>query len=232
MSFEKNRYYRLESIGPEAVVAAEMLLKQYPLTRMFLDILGRYLMDKIQFGLFEPGAEIIVQGAKGKDLFLICNHQADVIVNTKKILQLQAPVMVGDKGIIDRESIRNATIAISSGADSLVVKIPLELFIRSFKKQNIKDSEFTQERKIYYHLFLEVQERLFKYSQIQKNLWEEINTRLHSLNIQLIAGSLNQQEEKSGTRKAGRRSCGFFIRHSGSDGRTTFPGVSLIWLIF
>jgi len=196
MSFEKNTYYKLESIGSEAVVAAEMLLKQYPITRMFLDILGRYLMNQIQFGIFAPRAEIIVQGAKGKDLFLICNHQADVIVNTKQILQLQAPVMVGDKGIIDRESIRNATIAISPGVDSLVVQIPLELFIRSFKKQNIKDSEFTQERKIYYHLFLEVQERLFKYSQIQKNLWEEINTSLHSLNIQLIAGSLNQQEEK------------------------------------
>lgn len=197
MSVEKNKYYRLESIGPEAVADAETLLKQYPLTRMFLEILGRYLMEKIQFGIFSPGAEIIIQGEKGKDLFLICNHLTDVVVNTKQILQLQAPVMVGDKGIIDRESVRNATIRISEGADSLVVKIPLELFIRSFKKQNIKDKEFAQEKKIYYHLFLEVQERLFKYAEIQKNLWEDINTSLNALNIQLIAGSLNQQKEKA-----------------------------------
>ncbi len=163
---------------------------------MFLEILGRYLLDKIQFGIFSPGSEVIVQGAKGKDLFLICNHQTDVVVNTKRIMQLQAPVMVGDKGIIDRDSVRNATILISAGADSLVVKIPLEIFIRSFKKQDIKDKEFVQEKKIYYHLFLEVQDRLFKYAEIQKNLWEEINGSLHSLNNQLIAGSLNQHEEK------------------------------------
>lgn len=194
--FEKNSYYKLKTVGIEAVSAAEALLKQYPLSKMFLEILGRYLMDQIQFGIFSPGSEIITQGAKGKDLFLICNHQADVQVNTKRILQLQAPVLVGDKGIIDRESVRNATIRISADGDSLVVKIPMELFIRSFTKSNISDKEFKQEKKIYFHLFLEVQERLFKYSELQKNLWEEINTSLHSLNTQLIVGSLNQQEEK------------------------------------
>lgn len=197
MSFAKNQYYKLEAIGTEAVSYAETLLKQYPLTKMFLGILGQSLMDQIQFGLFEPGSEIIRQGATGKDLFLICNHNTDVVVNTKRIMQLQAPVMVGDKGIIDKDSVRNATILISAGFDSLVVKIPLELFIRSFKTQNIKDSEFTQEKKIYFHLFLEVQERLFKYARIQKNLWEEINTSLHSLNTQLITGALHKEEDKN-----------------------------------
>ncbi len=195
-SFNKNKYYKLTTIGIEAVSAAETLLKQYPLTKMFLEILGKYLRDQIQFGIFTPGAQIIVQGEKGKDLFLVCNHQTDVLVNTKRILQLQAPVLVGDKGIIDRESVRNASIVISPDAESLVIKIPMELFIRSFKKANISDNEYKQEKQIYFHLFLEVQDRLFKYSQIQKNLWEEINSSLLSLNTQLIAGSLNKQEEK------------------------------------
>ncbi|MBT4268628.1 MAG: hypothetical protein HOK67_14400 [Deltaproteobacteria bacterium] len=196
ISFEKNSYYKLETIGIEIVSVVETLLKQYPISKMFLEVLGRYLLNQIQIGIFSPGAKIIIQGTKGKDLFLICNHQADVIIDTKRILQLQAPILVGDKGIIDRESIRNATILISDQADSLVIKIPMELFIRSFKKKDISDKEFIQEKKIYYHLFLEVQERLFKYSQIQKNLWEEINTGLHSLNTQLIVGTLNRQEEK------------------------------------
>jgi hypothetical protein len=202
MSIEKNTYYKLTAIGIEAVSAAETVLKQYPLTKIFLEILGKYLLDRIQFGIFAPGAEIIVQGTKGKDLFLICNHQVDVLVNTKQILQLQAPVLVGDKGIIDRESARKATILISAAADCLVIKIPMELFIRSFKKKNITDKEFTQEKEIYYQLFLEVQERLFKHSQIQKNLWEEINTGLHTLNSQLIVGTLNQKEEKEWGGKA------------------------------
>ena len=106
---------------------------------MFLEVLGRYLLNQIQIGIFSPGAKIIIQGTKGKDLFLICNHQADVIIDTKRILQLQAPILVGDKGIIDRESIRNATILISDQADSLVIKIPMELFIRSFKKKDIRN---------------------------------------------------------------------------------------------
>ena len=202
VSFEKNTYYKLTTIGIEAVSAAETLLKQYPLTKMFLEILGKYLMDQIQFGIFTPGAQIIIQGEKGKDLFLVCNHQTDVLVNTKRILQLPAPVMVGDKGIIDRESVRNASIVISPGAESLVIKIPMELFIRSFKKANISDKEYKQEKEIYFHLFLEVQERLFKYSQIQKNLWEEINSSLLSLNTQLITVSLNKQEEKEWGNKA------------------------------
>ncbi len=202
ISFEKNKYYKLTTIGIEAVSAAETLLKQYPLTKMFLEILGRYLMDQIQFGIFTPGAQIIVQGEKGKDLFLVCNHQTDVVVNTKPIMQLQAPVMVGDKGIIDRESVRNASIVISPDDESLVIKIPMELFIRSFKKTNISDEEYKQEKQIYFHLFLEVQERLFKYSQIQKNLWEDINSSLLSLNTQLITVSLNKQEEKEWGNKA------------------------------
>jgi hypothetical protein len=202
ISFEKNKYYKLTTIGKDAVSAAKTLLKQYPLTKIFQEILGRYLMEQIQFGIFTPGAQIIVQGEKGKDLFLVCNHQTDVVVNTKSIMQLQAPVMVGDKGIIDRESIRNVSIVISPGAESLVIKIPMELFIRSFKKANISDKEYKQEKQIYFHLFLEVQERLFKYSQIQKNLWEEINSNLLSLNTQLITVSLNKQEEKEWGNKA------------------------------
>ncbi|NQU64001.1 MAG: hypothetical protein HQ517_06920 [SAR324 cluster bacterium] len=194
--FLKNKYYQLKTVGDEAVSVAETLLKQYPLTQMLLEILGRYLLEQIQFGIFSPGTEIIVQGAKGKDLYLICNHQADVLVHTKRILHLQTPVLVGVKGIFDKGSVRNATILISADGDSLVIKVPMELFIRSFKKENIADKEFIQEKRIFFHLFREVQDRLFKYNQIQKNLWEEISNSLHSLNIQLIVGSLNRKDEK------------------------------------
>ena len=46
ISFEKNKYYKLTTIGMEAVSAAEMLLKQYPLTKMFLEILHEVLDDE------------------------------------------------------------------------------------------------------------------------------------------------------------------------------------------
>ena len=48
----------------------------------------------------------------------------------------------------------------------------------------------------FYHLFLEIQNRLFKYSRIQKKLWDEVNKQLKLLNMQLIINSLVKKEEK------------------------------------
>lgn len=196
MNIEKNQYYKLSSVGVHAVSTAEQIVRQYPLTRIFLDILGRYLVDHLEFGIFSPGFTLIQQGDKGKDLYLICSHAIDVSVDGNMILRMEAPSLIGDKGIVDKNSIRNATISVSEGQDCLLIKIPMGLFIRSFKKKDIKDAEYNQEKQLYYHLFLEIQERLFKYADIQKSLWEEINTRIQTLNNQLIGGMIFRREDK------------------------------------
>lgn len=176
--------------------AAKTLLRSYPLSRMCLEILGKKLLDSLEYGVFSPEFEIIKQGEKGKDLFLLCNHMADVIVFKKIVVQMETPTLVGDKGIIDRNSVRTATISISKGKNSLVIKIPMGKFIRIFITKGINDSEYRQEIRIFYNLFKEIQGRLFKYANIQKNLWEEINTRLNSLNVQLITNIINNKDEK------------------------------------
>ncbi len=196
MAYKNNTYYQISSFGDEAVQASEALLKSYPLTRVCLDILGKQLVRKLEFGFFEPHHQIIVQGEQGKDLFLICNHLADVIVFDRLIIQMEAPALFGDKAIIDRNSTRNATIAIAEGDLSLVIKIPMGYFIRDFKQSDADDASFVQETRIYYNLFLEIQSRLFKYSQIQKKLWDEVNKQLKLLNIQLVTSQLIKKEEK------------------------------------
>ncbi|MCP4750856.1 MAG: hypothetical protein GY866_08185 [Proteobacteria bacterium] len=202
MAFQKDKYYKISSVGSEALTTSEMLLKSYPLSKTCLQILGKKLLDQLEFGFFSPGRRIITQGEKGKDLFLFCNHLADVIVLNKVVVQMPAPTLVGDKGIVDRQSVRTATVAVAKGKEGLVIKIPMGLFIRNFKNADIGDAEYRQEINIYYNLFLEIQKRLFKYSKIQKNLWEEVNTQLNSLNIQLITNILNKQEEKPWDAKA------------------------------
>lgn len=197
MSYKNNTYYKISSIGSEALAASESLLRSYPLTKVCLDILGKKLVNSLEFGFFTPDFQVIRQGEQGKDLYLLCNHIADVLVFDKVIVQMEAPALFGDKAIIDRNSTRNATIAISEGKDALVMKIPLGFFLRDFKKTDIEDISFRQETEIYYNLFLEIQNRLFKYAQIQQMLWDEVNKQLRILNIQLLGRSLNKKEEKA-----------------------------------
>ena len=178
-------------------MASDALLKSYPLSKVCLDILGKRLLQDLEFGFFDPDFQIIRQGERGKDLFLLCNHIADVVVFDKVIVQMEAPVLFGDKAIIDRHATRNATIRIADEGQALVLKIPMGLFLRDFKLGKIEDDSFKQERKIYYNLFLEIQNRLFKYSEVQKQLWDEVNKQLKLLNIQLISNSLNKKEENT-----------------------------------
>ena len=196
MVFKNNVYFNISKFGVDALTASEALLKSYPLTKVCLEIVGKDLLKTMEFGFFEPGYKIITQGDQGKDLYLLCNHLADVFVFSRLIVKMDAPALFGDKAIIDRNSTRNATISIADGDNSLVIKIPLGKFIRDFKSIEIDDSQFQQETQIYYNLFLEIQTRLFKYAEIQKQLWEEVNSKLKLLNVQLIYSILNKQEEK------------------------------------
>lgn len=196
MPYKNNTYYKINSFGNEAVSASESLLKSYPLTKVCLEILGKKLLDLLEFGFFAPDFQVIRQGEQGKDLYLLCNHIADVLVFDKMIVQMEAPALFGDKAVIDRNSTRNATIAISEGKEALVMKIPLGAFLRDFKTTQIEDVSFKQETDIFYNLFLEIQNRLFKYAQIQQMLWDEVNKQLRILNIQLLSRSLNKKEEK------------------------------------
>lgn len=196
MAFKPNQYYKIADLGSEALFASEALLKSYPLSKVCLDILGKSLLTSLEFGFFNPGYQLIRQNDRGKDLFLLCNHIADVIVFDKVIVQMEAPSLFGDKAIIDKNSTRNATISVAEGDQSLVIKIPMGLFLRDFKRSDVEDASFTQETQIFYNLFLEIQKRLFKYAEIQKSLWEEVNKQLKLLNVQLIANALSKQEEK------------------------------------
>lgn len=202
MSFESNQYYKISSVGAEAEKICEGLLRSYPLTQTFLKILGDKLIKELEFGFFSAGEKIIVQAETGKDLFLLCSQSVDVIVDKKLIVQLSTPILVGDKGIIDRKSIRTATIAISEGADSLVIKIPMGTFMRDFiTNKELDDKDFMQEITIYNHLFMEVQNRLFKYGLIQRNLWEEVKGKLKSLNINLLSKIILDKKQQGWTPK-------------------------------
>lgn len=195
MSYQENTFYKLVNVGKKAVSISENLVKSYPLAKRLLKILKTNLLINLEFGFFTEGSEVLVQGEQGKDLLLICSHRVDVIVNAQKIVELPAPILLGDKGIIEKDSTRAATIAISEGHHALVIKIPVGKFIKNFKDSSISDSEFEIEKKLYFDLFQEVQHRLFKYVFLQKTLWEEVNSALNSLNIHLISNTIDKQKE-------------------------------------
>lgn len=195
MSYQENTYYKLVDVGKKAVSISENLVKSYPLAKRLLSILKTELLVNLEFGFFTEGYDVIVQGEQGKDLLLICSHKVDVLVDGQKIVELAAPILLGDKGIIEKKSVRAATIAISAGNYSLVIKIPVGKFLKDFKDGAIDDSEFKTERQIYYNLFQEIQHRLFKYVFLQKTLWEEVNLALSTLNIQLISNIIDKQKE-------------------------------------
>lgn len=197
MALQTNKYFKIKTIGSEAILISESLLKSYPLTKACLKIFGKSLLEKLEFGFFSPGNKIIIEGEKGKDLFLVCNHSVDVFVSNQKILQMPTPALLGDKAIIDRNSTRNATISIADGNDCLVLKIPLGIYLKSSKASDISDDGFKKERQVYSSLFDEVQTRLFHYSDLQNNLWEEANGKLNLLNIRLITNILGKQKEQN-----------------------------------
>ncbi|MCP4295265.1 MAG: cyclic nucleotide-binding domain-containing protein [Proteobacteria bacterium] len=196
---EINQYYTIAEAGEEARKLAKGLLQAYPVTRACLSILGSKLIEQLEFGFFTGGEDIIHQGKTGKELYLLCNNTVDVLVNEQVVVQMQAPVLLGDKAIVEPKSTRSATIRIAKNNTCLFIKIPMGLFLRDFKDTKIPDIRFSQETGIFYNMFEGIQKRLFEYIYLQKNLWEEVTTTLNLLNTQLLAKILdNQKPEKWG----------------------------------
>lgn len=195
MQWQVNKYYPLPQAKDEALAVASSLLHGYPLTRACLEILGEELLNKLEFGFFETGFEIIHQGESGKDLFLLCRGVVDVIFNGQVVVDMEGPTLLGDKAIVEPQSTRAATIRVAKGQDALFIKIPMGLFLRNFNDHSIADSQFQQEVQIFCNVFLGIQQRLFDYIYLQKNLWEEVTTTLNLLNSQMIAKSLDNKKE-------------------------------------
>ncbi|MBF0286779.1 MAG: cyclic nucleotide-binding domain-containing protein [SAR324 cluster bacterium] len=195
MQWVTNQYYPLVKSQTGAIPAVSSLLHAYPLTGSCLETLGNKLLQRVEFGFFTTGAEIIRQGESGKDLFLLCSGIVDVLVNGQVVVDMESPALLGDKAIVEPESKRSATIRVGKGEDVLVIKIPMGLFIRNFNDSTIPDKEFSQELSIFCNVFMGIQERLFHYIYLQQNLWEEVNTTLGLLNGQLIAKGLDNKKD-------------------------------------
>lgn len=195
MQWAQNKYYSLSKAHADAMPVASALLHSYPLTASCLEILGDKLLKELEFGVFTTGNEIIRQGESGKDLFLLCNGLVDVMVNGQVVVQMEGPILLGDKAIVEPQSTRAATIRVSKGEDALFIKIPMGLFIRNFGDSSIPDKEFSQEVGIFCNVFLAIQQRLFNYIYLQKNLWASVNTTLNLLNTQIIAKSLDNKKD-------------------------------------
>ncbi|MDH5560005.1 MAG: hypothetical protein OEY59_04030, partial [Deltaproteobacteria bacterium] len=127
--------------------------------------------------------------------FLLCQNSVDVLVNDQIIVQMESPALLGDKGIVEPHSTRAATIRVAEKQNCLVIKIPMGLFIRDFNNKNISDKEFTQEVGIFCYMFEGIQNRLFDFIYLQKNLWEEVNTTLSFLNVQLLAKIIDNKKD-------------------------------------
>ena len=195
MSWKVNQYYPLAEAQKEALQVASALLQAYPLTRDCLKVLGQDLLDQLEFGFFQEDFEIIQQGASGRDMFMMCSGVVDIVVNAQTLLQMQAPTLVGDKGLVEAKSKRAATIRVAKKETALFIKIPMGVFIRNFADASILDEDFSKEVQIFSNLFHGIQERLFHFIYLQKNLWEQVNTTLTLMNIQMIAKNLDKKKE-------------------------------------
>lgn len=201
MNWEYNQYYKLTQAGPKAPALGESLLAAYPLTRSCLGVLGKRLVEAVQFGFFGAGQDIIVEGEKGRDLYLLCEGKVSVLVGGKQVVEMKGPALLGDKGIIESDSTRAATIKVAKGSVCLFLKIPMGLFIKDFKAK-VPDAQFGQEAAIFAAMFQTVQDRLFTYMAHQKALWEEANSLLNALNTKLIAKSLEAKKDLNWDAKA------------------------------
>jgi hypothetical protein len=196
-SLEYNRYNKVRSAGEEAVRLSETLLQSYPVTRACLGILGKRLLNQLEYGFFTSNTTIILQGDTGKDLFLLCNGTVDVLVDNRRVILMEAPELFGDKGIVEPKSTRSATIRVTDDQTCFFLKIPLGLFIRNFNDKKIPDDEFSQEIGIFYNMFKGIQNRLFEYVFVQKKLWEEVNTTLLLVNTQQILKQLDNRIDQN-----------------------------------
>ncbi len=191
--WEPDKYFSFKDTNKECIQIAADLLNSYALTRGCLETLGQVLKDQLKFGYFNKDFDIIVQGESGRDIYLLCSGTMDVLVGDQFVVQMKSPTLVGDKGIVSANSERAATIRISSEKPALVIKIPMENFIRDFKDANIEDKSFNQEKKIFENVFQTVQERLFEFIYLQKTLWEQATNTIQAINQQIYAKQLDNR---------------------------------------
>ncbi|MBU2645907.1 hypothetical protein KKI24_14455 [bacterium] len=158
-------------------------------------MLGKKLLERLMFGFIDIGTDIIQQGQSGRDIFLLCSGQIDVLVDNQVVVVMPSPTLVGDKGIVSQNSQRAATIQISGEEPALVIKIPMESFIRDFKNKSIPDASFFQEQGIFENVFEAVQQRLFEFIYLQKSLWEKVTNMSRLLNEQILAKQLDNQKD-------------------------------------
>ncbi|MBT6615538.1 MAG: cyclic nucleotide-binding domain-containing protein [Deltaproteobacteria bacterium] len=189
-----NHNYSFKHTNDACVQLATSLLESYSLTGGCLRILGKKLQDQLAFGFFDVGSDIILQGESGRDVFMLCSGQIDVLVDNQVVVEMPSPTLVGDKGIVSLNSQRAATIRISGTGPALVIKIPMESFIRDFKNKKIPDVSFSQEQGIFESVFEAVQQRLFEFIYLQKSLWEKVTNMSRQLNEQILAKQLDNQK--------------------------------------
>lgn len=191
--WEANSYFSFKDTNPECIQLATDLLNSYPLTRGCLETLGQALKNQLEFGYFSKDTDIIVQGESGRDIFLLCSGTIDVLVADQVVVQMKSPTLVGDKGVVSANSERAATIRISGSEPALVLKIPMQNFIRDFRNKKIADESFNQEQKIFENVFQTVQERLFDFIYLQKTLWEQASNTIQLINQQIYAKQLDNK---------------------------------------
>ena len=189
-----NRDYSFKDTNDACVQLATSLLESYSLTRGCLRILGKKLQDQLVFGFFDVGTDIILQGESGRDVFMLCSGQIDVLVENQIVVEMPSPTLVGDKGIVSLNSQRAATIRISGDGPALVLKIPMESFIRDFQNKKIPDLSFSQEQGIFESVYEAVQQRLFEFIYLQKSLWEKVTNMSRQLNEQILAKQLDNKK--------------------------------------
>jgi len=100
MPIQNNTFFKSTDFDPQVGKIIDNLLKSYPLTKKLSSVIGKLLLENIELGFFTSGFEIIKQGESGRDVFFHCNNEIDVIVNGQQICKMQAPGLIGDKGIV------------------------------------------------------------------------------------------------------------------------------------
>ncbi len=194
MRWVQNTYYSASVISEESRQVIHMLLCSYPLTKACMEILGQQLVDKLELGFFMAPVEIIREGDAGKDMYLLCQGAVEVLVKDQHVVDMEGPVLLGDKALIEPRAKRAATLRLTSNKPTLVLKIPVGTFLHDFKAK-LHDDVYVQELRIFSSIFHVIQQRLFEYTSVQKDMWEEVSTILKHLNTQMLIRNVETQRE-------------------------------------
>ncbi|MBF0239882.1 MAG: cyclic nucleotide-binding domain-containing protein, partial [SAR324 cluster bacterium] len=194
MQNRKNHFFTLSTLDSELESSVVTLLYSFPLSRTCLENLDSDMIKHLEVGFFTPGYTILHQGDSGKDLFLLCQGKVDVIVDDQRVVQMEGPVFLGEKALVMRDSTRQATIEVIE-EQALLIKIPMGKYLKDVKSKDAADSDYLREFVFFKKLFIEIQQRLFEHSAIQKKLWDEVNINLSLSNSLVIANCLDQKKE-------------------------------------